>query len=72
MRMNLRDKHDAFAFKFIGSAFLLGLILAAILIVLVFVTGSTFGQRCAKAGYEAEEFKACVKRLVAGESLHRN
>jgi len=70
--MKFIDQPDVLSLKFIGSAFLLGSILAAILIVLVFATGSTFGQRCTKAGYEAEEFKACVDRLAKGESLHRN
>ena len=42
------------------------LILSILLTAMVFVTGNTFGQRCAVMVYQGEEFNICVKRLAEG------
>lgn len=43
-----------------------GLGLTAVLIIAVFATGQTFGQRCEAAGYTDEAHIACVSRLSMG------
>lgn len=45
-----------------------GVIAAILLIAFVFATGSTFGQRCAKAhpGADAATIDACVEALSQG------
>lgn len=36
----------------------------------VFISGSTHGQRCTKAGYEGSQFDDCVQRLSKFGVLH--
>lgn len=40
------------------------------ILVFVFATGSTFDQRCAKAGYTGAAHERCVMRLNDGEPVY--
>lgn len=52
----------------IESGFILGAIGAAGLIIAMFVTGSTFGQRCAKLTQKGSpEWQQCVQDLSQGK-----
>ena len=44
-----------------GAATGFGAFLA--LVLLVFATGQTFGQRCAAAGFSGQQMEACIHRL---------
>jgi len=45
--------------------------LSAIVGVLSFVVGgSTFGERCKKAGYSGAQFELCVKRAASGGPVY--
>lgn len=45
----------------------IGLLIGAVIILLVFVTGQTFGQRCAKVyDKDTTEWCDCVERLSQG------
>lgn len=54
----------------IWQGFLLGLVLTPLLIVFVFASGQTFGQRCAKE-YEPKSraWSQCISKLSKGESV---
>lgn len=38
--------------------------------LLIIASGSTFGQRCAAAGYESKDREQCVKRLRSGGNVY--
>lgn len=45
----------------------LGVLLSIFIIIMVFSTGQTFGQRCASMGYYGPDFSICVSALTDGE-----
>lgn len=50
------------------TGFILGAVTAVVLIIGVFATGSTFGQRCAKVfPKDSPEWHQCIKDLAAGK-----
>lgn len=50
-----------------ATALILALVGSAILIAVVFATGSTFGQRCAKLyPKDTANWQACIQRLKTG------
>ena len=56
------------AVVFLGSAMIAGVLVAVALIIFVFATGQTFGQRCAKLYADGPNQDACVSRLAHGEA----
>jgi membrane protein DedA with SNARE-associated domain len=53
--------------KFAVISVIGGLTTFAILLSLVFATGSTFGQRCSEMGYTGTDHRICVTALTKGE-----
>lgn len=52
------------------TALLLALFASALLLAVVFATGSTFGQRCAKIYQKGTPgWTACINRLKSGGAL---
>ena len=54
---------DTLKAVYIGAA--LGLIVAILFWILVYLAGLTFGQRCATEALPNESAQACVQRLMA-------
>ena len=53
--------------KIVVTAFLSGMVMFILLLIVVFVSGSTFGQRCAAMQYSGSEWTKCVDRLSKGQ-----
>jgi len=45
----------------------LGVLLSIFIIIMVFATEQTFGQRCASMGYHGPDFSICVSALAEGK-----
>ncbi len=45
----------------------LGVLLSIFMIIMVFATGQTFGQRCSSMGYHGPDFSICVSNLAEGK-----
>ena len=53
--------------RFVVLVTVLSFAATTLLIVAVFATGSTFGQRCSRAGFSGAEWDDCVHRLATSE-----
>jgi hypothetical protein len=53
--------------KIFSITVITGLALSVLLVVLVFATGSTFGQRCSAMGYTGLDHNNCVIELSQGK-----
>lgn len=68
MKVRIRRWVTAFDEAPMESGFVLGAVTAVVLIIGVFATGSTFGQRCAKVfPKDSPEWHQCIKDLAAGK-----
>jgi ABC-type microcin C transport system permease subunit YejB len=53
--------------KLVVIGFVSGIATFALLLIFVFATGSTFGQRCTAMGYSGDDWSQCVDGLSRGE-----
>ena len=62
-------KDDLIFEKVIVSSFIGAVVFCTFLFGCVFLSGATFGQRCAKVYEDPREYEACLKRLRTGGEI---